>query len=65
MQLTKFEKLRFIYTKGEVLFVADLLFCRSFFPEELQLKRKKPTKLPPQNRSATLAHHNQMNPLPH
>ena len=47
MQLTKFSKLKIIYTPGKNLSVADML-SRSFTKAELQLNQLKHKQLPPQ-----------------
>ena len=62
MQLTKFQKLRIIYTKGKYLFVADML-SRSFTKEELQLNQLKHKQLPPQIDFAVMNQTNQIYPV--
>ena len=62
MQLTKFQKLRNIYTKGKNLSVADML-SRSFTKEELQLNQLKHKQFPPQIEFAVMNQTNQIQPV--
>ena len=62
LQLTKFQKLRNIYTKGKNLSVADML-SRSFRKDELQLHQLKHKQLPPQIEFAVMNQTNQSHPV--
>ena len=64
MQLTKFQKLRILYTKEKHHSVTDMS-GHSFTQKKLQLNQLKHNQLPPQNHSATLTSENQIEPLHH
>ena len=62
MQLTKFQKLRIIYTKGKHLSVADML-SRSYAKGELQIHQLKHKQLSPQIEFAVMNEANPNHPV--
>ena len=61
MQLTKFSKLKIIYTPGKNLTVADML-SRTFTKEQLQIHQLRHKQLPPQI-DFSILNDNQLHPV--